>query len=184
MNDFDIGGKIQLYRNRKGLSLREVSTLTGVTASMISQIENNSVNPSINTLKAIAEALDFPLYVLFREEASAEDELIVRQGHYKKLGVEGIDVQYNLLTKDVRGMIEFVLMELPPGTASASQERGHRGEETAYVTEGRVKIWLEGREYELNEGDAVKIPPQASHRWVNESPAPVKVVFAVTPPSF
>ena len=51
MVNLNIGQKIQRYRNQRGLSLRGLAEKTGITASMISQIENNSVNPSINTLK-------------------------------------------------------------------------------------------------------------------------------------
>ena len=80
MVNLNIGQKIQRYRNQRGLSLRGLAEKTGITASMISQIENNSVNPSINTLKTLAETLDFPLYVLFQEENDPEQELIVRKG--------------------------------------------------------------------------------------------------------
>ena len=86
MQDFNFGIKIQEYRNMKGISLRELASRTGVTASMLSQIENNNVNPSINTLRQIAEALDFPLYALFQENTSMEDELIVRKGNYHVIG--------------------------------------------------------------------------------------------------
>ena len=72
MVNLNIGQKIQRYRNQRGLSLRGLAEKTGITASMISQIENNSVNPSINTLKTLAETLDFPLYVLFQEENDPE----------------------------------------------------------------------------------------------------------------
>ena len=58
MVNLNIGQKIQRYRNQRGLSLRGLAEKTGITASMISQIENNSVNPSINTLKTLAETLE------------------------------------------------------------------------------------------------------------------------------
>ncbi len=74
MVNLNIGQKIQRYRNQRGLSLRGLAEKTGITASMISQIENNSVNPSINTLKTLAETLDFPLYVLFQEDSDPEQE--------------------------------------------------------------------------------------------------------------
>ena len=114
MVNLNIGQKIQRYRNQRGLSLRGLAEKTGITASMISQIENNSVNPSINTLKTLAETLDFPLYVLFQEENDPEQELIVRKGEYRSIGNRNSEVAYNLLTADTRGSIEFVLMEIPP----------------------------------------------------------------------
>ena len=122
MQDFNFGIKIQEYRNMKGISLRELASRTGVTASMLSQIENNNVNPSINTLRQIAEALDFPLYALFQENTSMEDELIVRKGNYHVIGKEGEEVDYRLLTPNTRGLIEFVLMTIRPQTVSSDKE--------------------------------------------------------------
>ena len=117
MVNLNIGQKIQRYRNQRGLSLRGLAEKTGITASMISQIENNSVNPSINTLKTLAETLDFPLYVLFQEDSDPEQELIVRKGEYRSIGNRNSEVAYNLLTADTKASIEFVLMEIPPQTA-------------------------------------------------------------------
>ena len=128
MVNLNIGQKIQRYRNQRGLSLRGLAEKTGITASMISQIENNSVNPSINTLKTLAETLDFPLYVLFQEENDPEQELIVRKGEYRSIGNRNSEVAYNLLTADTRGSIEFVLMEDPaPDLYGGQRTHPHGG---------------------------------------------------------
>lgn len=39
-----------------------------MTASMLSQIDRDLVNPSINTLKLISMALDVPMYKFFLSE--------------------------------------------------------------------------------------------------------------------
>lgn len=140
MVNLNIGQKIQKYRTQRGLSLRRLAEKTGITASMISQIENNAVNPSINTLKTLAETLDFPLYVLFQEDSDPEQELIVRKGEYRSIGNRNSEVAYNLLTADTKASIEFVLMEIPPQTVTSDKDRSHVGEETAYVEEGDVTI--------------------------------------------
>ena len=58
IEEIDLGKKIQDFRNMRGMSLRELAKRAGTTASMLSQIERNLVNPSISTLKAIAQALE------------------------------------------------------------------------------------------------------------------------------
>ncbi len=109
---------------------------------MISQIENNSVNPSINTLKTLAETLDFPLYVLFQEENDPEQELIVRKGEYRSIGNRNSEVAYNLLTADTRGSIEFVLMEIPPQTFTADKEHPpHTGKR---LLMSNMAMWTSG----------------------------------------
>ena len=65
MNEVDISRNITEYRKRKELTIKELANLTGVTPSLLSQIEKGTSNPSINTLKQISSALDIPLFNFF-----------------------------------------------------------------------------------------------------------------------
>lgn len=183
MEEINIGAKVQEFRKARGMSLRELAAKVSLSPSMLSQVENNSVNPSINTLKNIAEALQVPLFKFFKDEP-LKDKLIVRKGQYKIIGKEGEEVLYKLLTPDVSGMIEFFLMEIPAGVASADVPHEHTGEEVSFVISGETDIYLSGEIYHLREGDGIKIPPFSPHRWINRSEKTVKVIFAVSPPSF
>ena len=58
MEEINIGAKVQEYRMMKQYTLRELAARAEMTPSMLSQIEKNTVNPSINTLKSIAAALE------------------------------------------------------------------------------------------------------------------------------
>ena len=44
-------------RNEKGITQKELSSLTGITQGDISKLENGTANPSIRTLQRIAEGL-------------------------------------------------------------------------------------------------------------------------------
>ena len=48
MNGLSLGKKIQEIRSAKGFSVRKTANLAEITPSMLSQIENDLVNPSIN----------------------------------------------------------------------------------------------------------------------------------------
>jgi quercetin dioxygenase-like cupin family protein len=104
--------------------------------------------------------------------------------YYRSIGNRNSEVAYNLLTADTRGSIEFVLMEIPPQTFTADKEHTHTGEETSYVEYGDVDIWLNGEKFRLHAGDAIRIPAGTHHRWFNPGDEMVRVIFAVTPPSF
>ena len=49
---------------------------------------------------------------------------------------------------------------------------------------GAVTLEMEGKDYEMEPGDSFRIPSNAAHVWHNRSDKTVKVIFAVTPPSF
>lgn len=183
MEDINIGEKVRSFRIARGISLRDLAAKTELSPSMLSQIENNAVNPSINALKSIAHGLDISLYKFFKEETEP-NQLVVRKGEYKIIGQMGEEVQYKLLTADVSGMIECCLMDIPAGESSGNDEYGHVGEEVAYIIHGETDINLNGTIYHLRAGDAIKIPPKTPHQWTNHSPDEVQVIFSVTPPSF
>lgn len=48
MEEINIGAKVQEYRSQRQYSLRELAARADITPSMLSQIENNTANPSIN----------------------------------------------------------------------------------------------------------------------------------------
>ncbi len=60
----NIGKAIKSVRNTKGLSLDALAEKSGVTKSMIWDIEKGRKSPTINTLNPICEALGIPLSCL------------------------------------------------------------------------------------------------------------------------
>lgn len=183
MNENQLGEKIKAMREEAGLGLRDLAAKANVSPSMLSQIENGSANPSINTLKNIAVVLNVPLYRFFQENAQPE-QLVVRKDARKRIGFPGEEVQYELLTPDVSGQIEFCRMTIPPSKASAGMPKGHVGEEVAYVVFGEINILLEDTCTPLSAGDSLRIPPMTQHRWINSGTEDAVIVFAVSPPSF
>jgi len=184
VEDLNIGKKIQELRTRQGISIRKLASLAGITPSMLSQIENEQVNPSINTLRALAAALEAPLYHFFKEES--EEQPIVTPDSRKTIGRKNEpDVTYELLTPDTQGSIEFCMMVIPPNSSSNSKSQSHVGEEVAFLYSGEsVDLEIDSRQFTLRQGDSVRIPPQAHHIWHNRRNTAVQVIFAITPPSF
>ena len=57
----NIASNIRQYRAKKKISQEKLSELTGISQQHISNIENEQVNPSIELLLKIADALDVTL---------------------------------------------------------------------------------------------------------------------------
>lgn len=184
MSEVNIGKKIQDHRKAKQLSIRDLAEATGLTASLISQLERNLTNPSINTLKRVSKALDVPLFSFFMDEGR-NTPLVVRSCDRKKLVFpSNSNLAYELLTPDTTGAIEFLLMTLAPGASSSEISEGHEGEEVSYVIQGAVNLLLEEETIALHPGDSVRIPPFRKHRWENTAAQAATVIFAITPPTF
>ena len=67
MENYGLGAKIRSYRQERNLSIQTLASQVGITPSMLSQIERELANPSINTLKLISQALGVPLFLFFTE---------------------------------------------------------------------------------------------------------------------
>lgn len=112
-DSLNLGKKLQMFRSQRELTIKQLSSLTGMTSSMLSQIEHQQVNPSINSLRTIAEALGVPLYRFFRRTTYGKP--MVTKSSRKTIGrPEEGDVIYELFTPDTSGTIEFCMMIVPP----------------------------------------------------------------------
>ena len=184
MSDVNIGEKIIEYRNQKQMTIKEVAQIAGVTPSMLSQIERGLSNPSINTLKMIAKALEVPLFNFFKENKNSE-QLVVRKDKRIKLTFpENNNLMYEMLSPSSNGDIQLMSMVLTPSTQTSEELMDHIGEEVAVVLDGTVDLHLENEIITLYKGDSVKILPHMRHKWVNSYEKTSKIIFAVTPPSF
>ena len=184
MEELNLGKKLQAIRTSKKISVRKLAAMTNLTASMISQIENGAVNPSIPTLRTISSALETPIYYFFKDEDNAS--VVVTRSTRMVLGnKQEPSVVYELLTPDTRGEIEFCMMVIPPKAYSCREPKGHFGEEVAFFYSGEeVQLEIDGDSYTLHHEDSIRIPGGAMHRWYNPTDETVQVIFAVSPPSF
>ncbi|MGE7904730.1 cupin domain-containing protein [Peribacillus sp. NPDC094092] len=181
MENIDIGKKVEKYRKVKGLSSRELAKLAEITPSMLSQIERGLANPSIQTLKVLAKTLNVPTFNFFIEETITED-LIVRSDKRKKMIID--QLSYELLSPDFTGNLATAIMKVPPNISSSESPIEHKGEEVAFILEGKIKLYLGEEEYILEAGDSVKIPANFKHKWENNFSQNAAVLFSVTPPAF
>ena len=76
-----IGEKIRAAREAKGLTIDELSSISGVDNRHIGKYEENKMMPRYTTLNKLADALDVKITTLYNDEkdkadseAAAEDE--------------------------------------------------------------------------------------------------------------
>lgn len=178
-SNINIGKKIMEFRKEKNLTIKELAQKSGLTSSLLSQIERNLANPSINSLKLIGNTLEVPMFEFFIGELDY-NKLIVRREDRKKIEfAEAHNVVYELLSPNFEGKIEFANMILKSEAESTKKYMEHDGEELALVTEGRVNLHIEREIISLSEGDSIRIPPKIGHRWTNPYGQVAEVVMAI-----
>lgn len=71
--NISLGARIRALRNAQNLKISDLADRTGLTSSMISQVERALISPSIASLKKICDALDTPLGYLFEDADNVND---------------------------------------------------------------------------------------------------------------
>ncbi len=178
-----LGQTVLSYRKKNNMTIREFAEYAGISTSLISQIERGHANPSLSVLELIAKALNVPLFTLFINEIDT-DSLISKKKDRKKVYRENSDhIVYDVLTPDfMKARIEMLMMDLNKQANTTESHYSHEEkEEIAVVMKGEVYVELEGKEYFLEEGDVVRIPPNVKHRFLNKSDESNHILFVLTP---
>ena len=178
----NIGERIRETRKAQNLTLQDVSKMSGLTTSLLSQIENSKANPSITTLLTIAKILNTPLGSLF-DLAEETDNPVIRKND-RPVAKTANGIVYYLLTPHLEEKtIEVLYSEFEPG-ADTGDSITHRGIECGFVVEGKLEIQVEESIYILNAGDTINIESSRPHRIRNASENKTSALWINSPPSF
>lgn len=71
---FDVGKRISVLRNQKGLTVNGLANMAGISQSYLRDIELGNKKPTVEYLEYICDALKISL-VAFFEENETRDEL-------------------------------------------------------------------------------------------------------------
>ena len=148
-----IGERIRERRHELGLSLRALAEEVNLTASFLSQVERAQADPSIKSLRRIADALGVSLFCFL-----AEDEVVspvVRKDERKRLELPGSKVICELLTPNVRRKMEVLMISADPTRGNIALPLPEPTEECILVLKGRLCVKLGDEEYELEPGDSI-----------------------------
>jgi len=165
--DIAIGASLKDMRESRGLNAKELAEGAGVSAAMISRIENGQVSPSISTLSALSEALDVPMVSFFRETATDHvDFTHVREGqgiHSTRI-IDKHSHDYLNLASHIRRDLGFEahIVTMERQDAQAPTYVGH-GVVFMHVKEGEAKFRYGQKEIHLKNGDSLTLDSELSH---------------------
>ncbi|WP_274364768.1 helix-turn-helix domain-containing protein [Paenibacillus thermotolerans] len=166
-----IGTKIRKLRRELGLTVDELAKKTGLSQSMVSQIENGLTNPSLDTLWKISHCLGVPVFSFFKEITSSEVKVTKREDQ-KLMKMLHPNVIYRILSPALDNGIEVFELIVQPGEAKHFPQLNHQGEEFGYVVEGRLEVIIEDRVFRLDTGDSIYFNSGQKHKFNNPGPEP------------
>lgn len=182
--DFQIGSRLRELRNKKKLSIAELSKISEVSTGLISQIERDLVVPSVVSLWRLANALETNINYFF-EDKEKEDGILIRRGDHKIIVTHHNNSFYKLLSPTRSGhLLDMTEVRLEKGCTYEKETLCHEGEECGYVLKGTLTVHLNGNEYVLYEGDSIYFSSSLPHKYINNTDEECISIWAMTPPFF
>lgn len=183
MTDLDnIGDKIRTLREARNLSVKILAEISGVSTSMISQIEHEKVSPSLSTLKKILDAMDETIISLVQlgNKQNSIKGLIKKEDRMKVIVSPG--VHYEVLSTMNKTYSMFVSY-LNPGSGTEDFFI-HEGLESGLIIQGKVELTIGETKVIMENGDSITHSSTIPHKWRNIGDETVVGIWVVSPPSF
>lgn len=177
-----IGDKIRERRLQMGMNLKELAERTNLTPGFLSQIERDISEPSITSLRKIAEALEVAVFYFLLDETKKSP--VVKKNQRQQLKFSNSHVTYELLSPDLNRQMEMFIGQLEPGAMTCEEPLTHPGEEINHVLKGKMWIIIGEDEYVLEEGDTIYYFASLPHKIVSIGEEDLIFVSTITPPRF
>lgn len=161
-----IAKNLKKFRERKKLSLEKVSELTGVSKTMIGQIERGDSSPTITTIWKIANGLKISFSSLLQHP---KPQAVILKKEAIQLVTEdnGKFRAYSYYPYQEEKRFELYKVEIDVGGNVHSDPHLEGTEEYILVFEGELTISVDQLEYTVYAGDSIMFKADKPHSYHN-----------------
>lgn len=176
-----VGNRIRAIRKEHGLTLEELSLKSGVSKSMLSQIETETVNPTIATVWKIASGLGIEFRALLegKEEPSGSIHL-TRRKNATILDLAGGSVHLVVLSPlEMVDDLEMYLLQMDAGAELISRPHHPGCEEYLTVLQGELEVTSGAHTEHLDAEDYVIYAADVPHSIRTAGTGPARAHLTV-----
>ena len=181
--DIKIGEKVSSLRTKQGMSIEDVAKLSGISASVISGIEDQSISPPLGNIVSLAKVFRVAVGDILGDSADSSF-CIVRSddresvSRFSSAGKAGGYSYESLGHQKQNRQMEPFHVTLTPTDASRAVPNQHAGEEIIFVLTGQVEVTLSEHTDILNPGDSIYYDSNLPHIVACHGEEPA-TIFAV-----
>ena len=184
---YAIGTRLRHARLVRGSRLKDVADAAGCSESLVSKIENNKVEPSLQVLHKLCSVLKIGLGDLFNREEE-ETPVVTRGGQRAVVEMDPLRRGHGITLERVIPYAKGHLLQsnihiVAPGGSSFGLI-SHEGEEVGYVIVGEIDLFVGDKVYSLSAGDTFCFRSELGHGYRNRGDREARVLFVNTPPTF
>ncbi|WP_432664319.1 helix-turn-helix domain-containing protein [Wukongibacter baidiensis] len=173
-----ISMNLRRIREEKKLSLDKVAKMTGVSKSMLGQIERGESNPTITTVWKIANGLKVSFTSLLSQPQS--DTVIVTEDDVEPLIADnGKYKLYPFFPYEDGRRFEMYKVEIERGGYLSAEPHGQETYEFITVFQGEITIRVDDEEYTVKQGDSIRFRADKPHAYHNSGKELTRVSMVI-----
>ncbi len=157
--------RLKEARKNKGLSLEAMAKLSGVSRSMLSQIERGQSSPTVATLWSLTQALQVDFAGLLDDQTGAHSiREIMRANRTPTIDSQGEGCRIRILSPPAQaGRLEVYEIWFADGAALLSEPHQGGCHEDLTVLEGALEITSGAETAQAFEGDTIRYAADCPH---------------------
>jgi transcriptional regulator with XRE-family HTH domain len=160
--------RVRAMRKQKGWTLEQLASLSGVSRSMLSEIERGTANPTLGVAFRIAQAFGMKLGDLVDAPGGTPKIDVIRSGDGGYLFRDDADCRIRTLSPlNLEKDVEFYELTLKPGGSLVSSPHFEGTREFLTVEKGTVQLTSGEESCELHKGDSAHYPADVPHKIEN-----------------
>lgn len=161
-----VAKNIKRLREKNKMSMDELSKLSGVSKSMLAQIERGEGNPTLSTLWKISNGMKVPFDALtVRPESPYE---IVKTAGLQPLLEDGGKVKnYSIFPDDDNRRFAVYYLELDVGSDWESEPHLKGTTEFITIFAGQIEIDADGQRFSIGQGESIRFKADSVHSYRN-----------------
>jgi transcriptional regulator with XRE-family HTH domain len=170
----DLGARVRTLRRERGLTLKGLGRLAGLSHPFLSQVERGLARPSVGSVERIAAALDVSVAHLWAHPRRGDAVHVLRRDEGDFDEVTGL--------RDLGGETGTpVLREWSARTRRwPEQPTIEHGEVALYVARGSIEVDLGGTLHTLGEGDTLRFDGSIPYRLRRTGGTTTRALIATT----
>ena len=174
-----VGGLLRRLREERGISMRELSRISGLSANALSMIERGLTSPSVSTLYRLTDALNVPITALFRQTEN-QQPLVFRSASERTRVPFPLGLWEGLGGEAFTGRLQPFMLTLESGAESGREKIVHTGSEFVMCLRGKLEYEVEGKYYSLEAGDSLLFAARMAHRWHNPGTTVTNAIVVIS----
>lgn len=178
------GHKLRQHRRAIGLTLEQLSDMSGVSSALLSQVERGLSSPSLRTLSRLRLALNLPSSFFFEDDTIQEAPLtdppyICRFHDRPRLELGPNAPHKELLHHQSSQIFDMMVIEIPPFGNSGPDPIHYPSEKGGMVLQGELKLSISGQDSRLKAGDSFLFDGKLPHRLSNPLSTPLRLLWII-----